>query len=611
MLTSVHVRKPKPSARVWGRLVMLSLVLPVVHSGCGKPDSEARLPASSSSAESTTAEAVAAPVGRPFIDVAGEVGLDFVHINGMSGQRYYVEMMGSGGALFDYDGDGDLDLYLSQGHPLERAHRNASRPTAVDRLYRNDLMIQRDGTRSLRFTDVTDQSGIRASGYGMGAATGDFNNDGWVDLYVINWGGNQLWRNDGDGTFTDVTDESGVDDPRWSTAASFVDFDLDGWLDLMVVNYNRYTLASERPCYAESGRRDYCGPDAYPIEQDRLFRNRGDGTFDDVTLSMGLTAAYGPALGVIAADFNLDGWPDLYVANDWHENQLWINQRGQRFEDRALLVGAAVNADGVAEASMGVNAEDFDADGDDDLFITHLHGETNTYYVNDGGELFHDRSRASGLAVPSLVYTGFGVAPLDYDNDGWLDLFIANGEVRTVPEQAERGEPLPLRQTNQLFRNLGRGRFQEVTPHDDELFDLAEVSRGVAYGDVDNDGDTDVLLLNNNGPARLLRNELGHERAWLGLRLVANPAGRGERDMLGARVAVVRSGAPILWRRVHTDGSYGAAHDPRVLVGLGAKATYEVVRVYWPGGAVEIWEGLEVNRYHTLVEGGGRPQGGS
>ncbi|MBI4512676.1 MAG: CRTAC1 family protein [Gemmatimonadetes bacterium] len=576
---------------------IVSLALAAVLLRCGSPDS-ARPPSSSSA----PGESRGAPAGRPpFSDITADGGLDFVHTNGMSGRYYYVEMMGSGGALFDYDADGDLDVYAVQGHPLPR---DASQPPPTDRLYRSDFVLGADGARHPRFTDVTEESGIDARGYGMGVATGDYDNDGWTDLYVTNWGPNQLWRNNGDGTFTDVTRETGTDDPRWSAGAAFLDFDLDGWLDLVLVNYVAYTLQTDRPCYNPSGLRDYCGPETYAPERDRLFRNRGDGTFEDVTLRMGLTAAYGRALGVIAADFNLDGWPDIYVANDGQENQLWINRGGRRFEDMAVLAGAAVNAAGLPEASMGVNAADFDGDGDEDIFLTHLNRETNTLYVNLGDALFEDRTDPSGLGLPSYPFTGFGVAPLDYDNDGWLDLLIANGEVRMILEQAQRGVPLPLRQTNQLFRNVGRGRFQEVTPRNDPVFDLAEVSRGIAYGDVDNDGDTDVLVFNNNGPARLLRNDVGQEKPWLGLRLVGT---RARRDMLGARVALIRSGAPTLWRRVHSDGSYASAHDPRVLFGLGERAAYEAVRVYWPGRKAETWEGLELNRYHTLAEGHGRP----
>lgn len=525
----------------------------------------------------------------------------------MSGRLYFVEMMGAGGALFDYDNDGDLDIYAVQGHALEPGRPPDS--ALVDQLYRNDLQIRPDGKRSLGFTNVTRESGLRAAGYGMGAATGDYNNDGWVDLYVLNWGRNQLWRNNGDGTFTDVTDESGSDDPRWSVGASFLDFDLDGWLDLVVVNYNRYTWDSERPCYAQSGRREYCGPHAYSPEQDRLFRNRGDGTFADVTLEMGLADAYGPALGVVVADFDLDGWPDIYVANDQSENFLWMNRAGQRFENVAVPAGAAVNAYGEAEASMGVNAADFDGNGDEDLFMTHLVGETNTLFLNLGDALFEDHTRASGLGAPSRVFTGFGIAPIDYDNDGWLDLFITNGAVNIIPEQADRGSDPPLRQTNQLFRNSGNGRFEEVTPRGDGIFDVPHVGRGVAYGDIDNDGDTDLLVFNNNGAARLLRNEVGHSRHWLGLRLIGGAGSRGEaggRDMLGARVAVVGPDGSTLWRRVQAAGSYASAHDPRVLIGLGDDPRHRTIRVNWPGRQVEEWEGLAVDRYHTLVQGDGR-----
>lgn len=574
--------------------------------GCDTRDTRARREESSapSSGSVSGGDEASRAERAPFSDVTDEVGLDFVHTNGMTGERYFVEMMGSGGAFVDYDNDGDLDVYIVQGRSLAKVPNDIS-GSLEDRLYRNDLEPGSDGgAGAFRFTDVTDESGLEAPGYGMGVATGDFNNDGWVDLYVTNWGSNQLWRNEGDGTFTDVTEESGTDDSRWSSGAAFVDFDLDGWLDLIVVNYVTYALETDQPCYGQTGVRDYCSPDAYPPAQDRLFRNRGDGTFEDVTLRMGLAAAYGPALGVITADFDLDGWLDIYVTNDGQENQLWINQGGRRFENRAVLAGAAVNAAGMAEASMGVAAADYDGDGDEDLFMTHLLGETNTFYVNVGGALFEDRTRRSGLGLPSRVYTGFGIAPLDYDNDGWLDLFIANGEVKVIPEQVEQGDPLPLRQGNQLYRNLGQGRFREVTPRDDEVFGLEEVGRGIAYGDVDNDGDTDVLLTNNNGPARLLRNDVGRENRWLGLRLAGTP---GRRDMLGTRVAVGRSAAPTLWRRVHVDGSYCSAHDPRVLIGLGATGAYEVVRVYWPGGKVEEWDGLGIDEYHTLIEGQGRP----
>jgi hypothetical protein len=548
-----------------------------------------------------------------FSDVTAEVGIDFVYDNGMSGKLYFVEMMGGGGAMFDYDNDGDLDLYMVQGHFLDPAWPGPDASTPRDRLYRNDLGIRPDGVRVSHFTDVTEASGLQAAGYGMGVTTGDYNNDGWVDLYVLNWGDNQLWRNNGDGTFTDVTEESGTNDPGWSTAAAFLDFDLDGWLDLMIVNYVAYTFANDHACYsAISGGRDYCKPDAYPAAPDRLLRNRGDGTFENVTFPTRVARAYGPGLGVTVADFNGDGWPDRYVANDGRENQLWLNQKGRYFQNQAVISGTAVNSAGAAEASMGVNAADFDGDGDEDLFMTHLTRETNTLYINDGVALFQDnyalplfqdRSRASGLGAASLPYTGFGTVDFDYDNDGWLDLFIANGAVGIIQEQAQRGDPFPLKQVNLLFHNLGRAQFEMIRSSNDPVFGLAEVSRGTAMGDVDNDGDTDLLLFNNNGPARLLRNEVGQEQTWLGLRLVSAAT---QRDMFGARVALLRTDGTALWRRVHVDGSYCSGQDPRVLFGLGTSGDYEAVRVYWPGGGVEEWTDLDIGQYHTLIQGTGK-----
>ncbi|HEX5759330.1 MAG TPA: CRTAC1 family protein, partial [Thermoanaerobaculia bacterium] len=530
------------------------------------------------------------PPGPPtqdlFVDAASDTGLDFVHFNGMSGALYFPEMMGQGGALFDYDGDGDLDVYLVQGAMLGpgKTLADALPPPRGPlpprgRLYRNDLRVAADGTRTLRFTDVTAASGLEATGYGMGVATGDFDNDGRTDLFLANYGPDQLWRNQGDGTFRDVTARAGGSDPLWSVSAAFVDFDRDGWLDLYVANYVDFPLASNPACYAASSRRDYCGPADFPAAPDRLWRNRGaDGAgevrFEDVTLRAGIDlSTAGPGLGVLAFDADRDGWPDLYVADDGAPNRLWMNRRDGTFRDEAPLAGAAVNRAGRAEGSMGIDAGDFDADGDEDLFIANLTGETNTLYVNDGAGLFEDRSVESGLAQGSLPFTAFGIAWLDYDNDGWLDVFIASGAVRLQEAAARGGDPYPLKQTNQLYRNLGRDaagrvRFAETTAAAGAVFARQAVGRGAAFGDVDEDGDTDVLVCNNNGPVALLLNQAGSRAPWLGLRLLD----RRGRDALGARVEVSRQGAPALWRRARSDGSYASANDPRVLVGLGAAA---------------------------------------
>ena len=412
-----------------------------------------------------------------FTDRAQEAGIDFVHRNGESGELRIVETMGSGAALFDFDNDGDLDVYVVQsrtagpGRASDSVTSRLRRPG--DRLYRNDLVVHPDGTRILRFTDVTAGSGLEAGAYGMGVAAGDVDNDGWVDLYRTALGPNQLFRNNGDGTFTDVTRESGAGDPRWSVSASFADLDRDGWLDLHVGNYLDYDLeAPAISCFSRTGERDYCGPSAFAAAPDGLYRNRGDGSFADVTAAAGVALEYGPALGVAAFDADADGWTDIYVANDGEPNLLWMNRGDGTFTNGALLAGVALNDSGRTEGSMGVDAGDFDGDGDEDLFMTHLTRETNTLYVNDGLGLFEDRTATIGLGAPSLAYTGFGAAWLDFDNDGWLDLLAVNGAVqashqrfagRAAVRSAREGEPLPLDQPNQLFRNLGNGRFDEVT----------------------------------------------------------------------------------------------------------------------------------------------------
>ncbi len=543
-----------------------------------------------------------------FTDAAPAAGLDFSYLNGMSGEHYFNEIMGGGAAMLDFDNDGDLDLYLVQGGmpspeltPEDTLFPPPPGTPVTDRLYRNDLEAGAGGA-GLRFTDVTEASRIEASGYGMGVATGDFDNDGWTDLYVTNFGSNELLRNRGDGTFDDVTVASSTDDPRWSVAATFFDFNGDGWLDLYVGNYVDYSLATHAPCPLPSGVQTYCAPGAYRPAADSLFRNRGDGTFEDVSIPSGIGSAPGSGLGAVAADFNGDRLIDLYVANDLMWNRLWMNRGDGTFADNALLAGVAVNREGQPEAGMGVDAGDFDGDGDPDLVLSHLEQETNTLYVNGGAGLFRDESASSRLGPPSLPFTAFGIGWIDYDNDSWLDVLAVNGAVIGLDALIREGDPYPLRQTNQLFRNLGNGSFAEVTTEAGAAFASSEVSRAAAFGDVDNDGDLDVVVVNSNAPARLLLNQVGQDRAWLGLRLLAH-----NRDALGAQVLVHREGAPPIWRHVHTDGSYASARDPRVLVGLGSErdAPATQVEVRWPDGAVERWSDPSPAEYRTLVQGEG------
>lgn len=544
-----------------------------------------------------------------FSDVAQQVGIDFVHFNGMCGEHYYPEMIGSGAAMFDYDNDGDLDIFIVQGQILGPGKKLTDAmfpwrgPQPLNaRLYRNDSLVRRDGSRLIKFTDVTEESGINARGYGMGVATGDYNNDGWVDLYLTNLGHNQLWRNNGDGTFTDVTQTSGTDDPGWSVSAAFVDFDHDGWLDLFVGNYVDFSFANRKKCFSYTGAEDYCSPLAYEPMPNRLFRNRRDGAFEDVTASSQIAREYYGALGVVCADFNGDGWTDLYVANDERPNLLWVNQGNGTFKSSAMLAGCAVDRNGNPQSSMGVDAADFDNNGTEDLLVANLSGEYADLYANDGKGWFDDRSFDAGLAAMTTSYTGFGAGFIDYDNDGWLDIFLANGAVKTIEAQARAGDRYPLRQRKLLLHNLRNGRYEDVSFAAGAIIDAAEVSRGIAFGDVDNDGDLDILIVNNNGPARLLINNVGHRKHWLGLRMIGEKVNR---DILGTRVCVFRPEGPALWRRAHTDGSYASASDPRILVGLGDRPEVTKVRAYWVSGRVEEWTGVQPDTYTTLREGSG------
>ena len=580
------------------RETALALAAALILAACGRDASDPQ-------AETRPAEA---PAVEWFVERAAMVGLDFVHFNGMSGETYYPEIMAPGVGVFDYDNDGDLDVYVVQGQMLgsKRLDEATYPPKAPlkDRLYRNDLTVGADGAPVLRFTDVTEQSRINVQTYGMGVAAGDIDNDGWVDLYRTGLSGSVMLRNNGDGTFTDSTAKSGTGNPGgWGVSSAFLDYDRDGLLDLYVGNYLIYSIAGDIDCLSVSGLSDYCPPNSYRAQPDRLYHNRGNGTFDEVTSRALLGGADGPALGVSTADFDGDGWIDIYVGNDGTANQLWINQKNGTFKDTALLAGAAVNGSGNAEASMGIDAGDFDNDGDEDLFITNWFDQMNILYVNQGGGLFEDRKAASGLGPPSRARTGFGAAWFDYDNDSWLDLLAVNGSVATIEAQARAKDPFPLKMPNNLYRNLGNGRFEEVSARAGQAFTITDVSRGAAFGDIDNDGDVDVVVGVASGPLRLLVNQVGTRNHWVGLRLVGSQV---KRDMLGARVGIMRPNGPTLWRRARSDGSYASANDPRVLAGLGGSADPVRVQVQWPDGRMEQWADVPVDRWTTLTQGTGR-----
>ncbi|MDE2922419.1 MAG: CRTAC1 family protein [Acidobacteriota bacterium] len=567
------------------RLVAATFVATLAWN-CGGADDPAVVTAGPQTSPATAEPAI-------FEERAAASGLDFVHRNGAGGAHYLPEIMGAGAALFDYDADGDVDVFLVQGGPVFGDGAGDS-ATYRDRLFRNELVE----TGELGFVDVTETSELRSDGIGMGVAAGDADGDGWIDLYVTNLGSNRLWRNRGDGRFEDVTAQAEVDDPGWSVPALFFDPDGDGDLDLFVGNYLDFNRGTHTVCAAAVGGPDYCSPRSFSPQPDRFFRNLGKGTYEEATGRTGLAGADAYTLGAVALDADGDHRLDLYVANDWTPNHLWLNHSG-RFEEGAPIAGVAVNAGGVAEAGMGVDAADFDGDGDEDLFLAHLTGETNTLYRNEGRGLFRDATRAAGLGPPSVPWTGFGAAWVDIDNDSRLDLVVVNGAVRRM---AKPGGLTDFGQPNQVFRNLGDGAFGEISDRAGPAFNDDLVSRGAAFGDVDNDGDTDVLVSNNGGPAQLFLNTIGQDRSWIGLRVVLDSP---ERDALGAVVQLRLSDGRTITRRVRTGMSYASSSDPRILYGLAEADAVSETLVRWPDDVEETFGALELRRYHTLRRGEG------
>lgn len=543
-----------------------------------------------------------------FNDITDDIGIDFVHFIGATGKYHFPEIMGAGVALLDFDNDGDLDIYALQGAMLLSGesvdqsifpHQGLLPPR--NRLYRNDLILQPDGTRQLQFTDVTDESGTGDFGYAMGCAVGDYDNDGDDDIYVTNHGSNIMLRNNGNGTFSDVTSEAGVDDSRWSTSTAFVDYDNDGLLDLYVANYAAFTDDINRLCRSKSGDYDYCSPAAYRAESDSLFHNLGDGTFENVSDISGIAIVSAHGLGVTCADFDSDGRIDIYVANDGDANQLYRNRGDGTFEDTALLGGAALNNDGTPEAGMGVTVADFDRDGDEDIFVAHLMGETNTLYVNKGNGMFDDATFRLKLGHPSRQMTGFGTHFFDYDNDGVLDIVVVNGAVAKMASQA--GQPHPYMMANQLFRGLTSGDFEDVSDNAGPAFIILESSRGLAIGDLDLDGGVDLVVTNNNGRLRVLHNIVSQRGHWLRVKLIAT---NSNRSGIGAVVSMFQQSGETITARVHTDSSYCSASDVSTHFGLGSNTSPITLTVRWPDGEREQWSDIQPDSTVTLEQGSGK-----
>ena len=507
-----------------------------------------------------------------FRDVTDAMGLDFRHINGFSAERRLVETMGSGGALFDFDNDGDLDLYLVQGNSLSPS--TESSPT--NRLYRNDAGI---------FVDITRSANVGDTGYGLGAVAADYDSDGYRDLYVTNLGKNVLYRNNGDGTFTDVTEGAQVDCPLLSASAAFADIDRDGDLDLYVCNYVEYALETDIPCYYKNVLRIYCGPNEYQGVADVLYRNNGDSTFTDITKAAGVYEPTTRGLGVVFTDVNNDGWVDIYVANDMSPNTLFINQADGTFREEGVPRGVAYNGDGIANGSMGVDAGDYDNDGDIDLWVSNFALEANCLMQNDGDGYFEDMTFDTDLADPSFYALGFGTRFIDFDNDGWLDLIVGNGHIWDNVKQIDTKQSYA--QPVQLFRNQGgtlQGQigFTEITA-EAGLDKIPYVVRGMLFGDIDTDGDVDVVLCQSNRPTVILSNEVGNVNAWLTLKLVGTD---GNTDAIGTQVQLKTDGITLL-REVICGASYLSGNDLRLSFGLGNASRIDNLQIRWHNGDVQ------------------------
>ena len=531
---------------------------------------------------------VSADTNIQFVDVTQEAGIHWKHVDGRSGQKYFMETLGSGAAFFDYDADGDPDLYFVNGAPLPGY---VSQEIPTNCLYQNNG----DGT----FTDVTEKAGVGDTGYGHGCAVGDYNNDGQLDLYVTNYGTNRLYRNNGDGTFTEAAESAGVTEPRWSTSCAFADYDRDGNLDLYVVNYIVFDIDENPWCgLREKGIRAYCEPDNFIAQSDTLYRNNGDGTFTDVTQTAGIYNTTGKGLGVVWADYNNDGAADIYVANDSTENLFYRNNGDGTFEEVGFMVGVALSENGAPENGMGTTFGDWNNDGWFDLTVTNYAQQTNTLYHNDADGFFTDATATTKTAQLTYPYLGWATAFIDYDNDGYQDLFVANGHLHE--NLAELGQEGTYGQRNLLFRNNSNGTFTEISETLGPGMKLADVSRGATFADYDLDGDIDIVVTNSNTAPRLLRNDGGNRKNWLQIRLTAT---NGSTDAIGARVKIT-TGNLTQTREIRSGDGYLSQQDLTLHFGIGDYEQVDSIEVQWQTGAKQLIGSVPANQVLSLEENG-------
>jgi hypothetical protein len=527
----------------------------------------------------------------PFEEVpASRSGIRWRHISGASAHKYLPETTGAGCAFLDYDNDGWMDLYLVNSGKCDFFNPD---PPLRNALYRNN----RDGT----FTDVTEKAGVEGGGYGQGVAIGDYDGDGYPDLYVTQYGRNILYHNNGDGTFADVTEKAGVAAPGWSSSAVWFDYDNDGRLDLFVCRFVDYDKSKDQFCgQVEKQERHYCIPRMYKPMASWLFHNNGDGTFTDVSASSGIAAHLGKAWGVVSTDIDNDGRMDLFVANDTSPNFLFMN-RGGKFEEIAEPAGVAYSSAGRPRSGMGVDSADYNQDGRMDLFVANVDKEMYSIYKNNGDETFDDEALATGIGSATLLMSGWGLKFIDYDNDGNLDLLLANGEPDDLISELD--PHISYRQPLLLFHNNGKV-LANVSSQSGPLFNESMSARGLAVGDFNNDGAVDVLISVNNGPPLLLRNNVGAENHWLGLRLIGK---KSNPDAVGARITY-QAGDLKRSRMKVGGGSYLSSHDPRIVLGIGKRTKFDWIEVKWPqpSGLVERFTNLPLDRYITIVEGSGK-----
>lgn len=531
-----------------------------------------------------------------FADITKSTGITFAHVSAPE-KKYILESMSGGVALVDHDRDGLLDVYLVNSPTVATA---ADPRSARSELWRN----RGDGT----FTDVTEKAGVGYPGWGMGVAAADFDNDGWVDLYVTCYGRNRLYRNNGDGTFTDVSERAAVSDPRWSAGAAFADYDGDGWLDLFVANYLDIRLDA-LPAFGKGKFCEFhgipvqCGPRGLPGAGDSLYRNNRDGTFADVSTKAGVADPAGRfGLGASWGDFDADGRPDLYVANDSGPNFLYRNNGGGTFTDVGLQSGTALSEDGKEQGSMGVAIGDYDHRGRWSIFVTNFSDEYNALYRQEKGFLFSDVSFASQSGQSSLPFVGWGTHFLDYDNDGWLDLLVVNGHV--YPQVERAALPARYRQRKLLYRNNRNGTFAEIAASAGQALMEPAVSRGSAAGDLDNDGDLDIVVNNLDGAPTVLRNDGGNRQNFLSVDLVGRTSNR---SAIGALVTVT-AGDLVQRAERRSGASYLSQDDARLHFGLGARTALDFVDVRWPSGTVQRFSGVRANTFVRIVEGAREPE---